>query len=382
MRNVRWYKEGFSLIEVIVAVAILAVLSLPILVYFTNSAIHTAHGRDEQSANMAAQSVIEELDSIDGFDHIENDLDPALWTVDHVATDLTDTTKMHRLVSVNGDDYYADVTLDYGAYSGASVDPLSGPTAKYNAYSNPHLVDVHSPETVVISEKQDVSKIGFDNIFYKLNGNLPNHETAPTIDSATIYNNTSRTLKLTVSKYSEDVYTVKGTLVFNFANEAGKTASTEVIVDSRQIAKAKLKNIYFMFLPNYGGKDVSGVEATQKLIVDFEDMIEPGVNYASSLNVCFVCQKSNSLGKSELNAISKVNLEFDSGLCHNNVFTESIYRVNNDRVDGTAISAKPLTDEKQIKRVAAIKVDIYRSDGGGSMMIGEKLASGETTKTN
>ena len=39
-------KEGFSLIEVIIAVALLALMALPILAYFTNAAVTTSRGKN------------------------------------------------------------------------------------------------------------------------------------------------------------------------------------------------------------------------------------------------------------------------------------------------------------------------------------------------
>lgn len=38
-------KEGFSLVEVIVAIAVLALLSLPILAYFSDASVFTSRGK-------------------------------------------------------------------------------------------------------------------------------------------------------------------------------------------------------------------------------------------------------------------------------------------------------------------------------------------------
>ena len=63
--------EGFSLIEVIIAMAILAILSMPILAYFSNAMVSTSQGRDTHKASMVAQSVVEELNSCATFEQIE-----------------------------------------------------------------------------------------------------------------------------------------------------------------------------------------------------------------------------------------------------------------------------------------------------------------------
>ena len=61
---------GFSLIEVILAVAILALMTLPILNYFTNSSLRTIDGRDKQTATMAAENVVEELSTFSNYEQI------------------------------------------------------------------------------------------------------------------------------------------------------------------------------------------------------------------------------------------------------------------------------------------------------------------------
>ena len=64
-------KEGFSLVEVIIAVALLAFMALPILAYFTNAAVTTSRGKNSQKATMAAESVLEELNSFDTLEQME-----------------------------------------------------------------------------------------------------------------------------------------------------------------------------------------------------------------------------------------------------------------------------------------------------------------------
>ena len=52
---------GFSLLEVILAMAILAILSIPLLSYFTQSMKYNAMMADKQHATNLAQEVMEDL---------------------------------------------------------------------------------------------------------------------------------------------------------------------------------------------------------------------------------------------------------------------------------------------------------------------------------
>ena len=67
LHELRQNDQGFSLIEVILAVAILALVTLPIINYFTYSGLRTADGRDKQSATVVAENVFGELNFYDNF---------------------------------------------------------------------------------------------------------------------------------------------------------------------------------------------------------------------------------------------------------------------------------------------------------------------------
>lgn len=53
--------KGFSLVEVIIAIAVLALISIPLLKYFTDSMRYNARMQKQQNATMLAQEVTEEL---------------------------------------------------------------------------------------------------------------------------------------------------------------------------------------------------------------------------------------------------------------------------------------------------------------------------------
>ncbi len=72
MRLNNWIKDdrGFSLVEVMLALAILALVTLPIINYFTYSSVQTIDGRERQTATMAAEDIMEELKAYTDHDQI------------------------------------------------------------------------------------------------------------------------------------------------------------------------------------------------------------------------------------------------------------------------------------------------------------------------
>jgi prepilin-type N-terminal cleavage/methylation domain-containing protein len=54
-------ESGFTLVELIITIAILAIITMPILNYFTDSAKHNAESRRKQNATVAAQDILEDF---------------------------------------------------------------------------------------------------------------------------------------------------------------------------------------------------------------------------------------------------------------------------------------------------------------------------------
>ena len=419
MKRIVKREEGFSLIEVIVAVAILAILSMPILLYFTNSAIQSANGRYEQAADMAAQTIVEEIDSVNNFDYIEYGLINApdapekKWKVISYATDDDPKSELTKPVSVNGNKYIADVTIDYGgAYGSPFSVPISDSDetletddsdtsgiklkAKYNNYQNPHFRDLYSDQSVVISEKKDTFETGVNNLFYELNGNAPGEAPNPdsTVSVSDIKAKIKKTYKLTTIAYPADMYTVKGSCVFGYDSngDGGVDATeptTEVVLINTQIEKTKLKSIYFLFMPTYGDKELSGENVTQNVIVDFNSMMEPdGVNHAGDMEVSFIRQNTYSIGAdgNEVVDTPKVfTLKMDTssgpdGLPKSKNHNMSKY-FTNDKVElENGVVSGGLINKTKDKRIASVKVEIYRSDESGNKE-GKVLATNTTSKS-
>lgn len=246
-------KEGFSLVEMIIAISVLAVLSLPIIAFFTNSHVYTEKGMSEQRANIAAQSVMEELNRYAKFGQLENieaieqsEIDKGIlsektWTLDNKAIDGIDAEKssLTKKITMDGIEYLAKVTVDYAGYKESPKDgsglPISN--AKYNKHPVPELNEIYSPENVIFAES-DQQEIAISDIYHSLQA---------TKSKATIIAGVKRTLYLDVTTTSEngnEIYIVKGYYHYDYNG-----TTYDSVIDTIKIEKSALKRIYFFYNP-------------------------------------------------------------------------------------------------------------------------------------
>ena len=327
MRLLKESKEGFSLIEVIVAVAILAIVALPILFYFTDAAVHSAKGKNEQEANMAAQSVIEELDSVEDFGGIEDYLDKVSgsgWTVKNKApepidlSDPSDATKVKTTlekagVDVDGHTYNANITIDYSAYP-ALVGSDGKVLQHYNTYDNPHFAELYSDSSVVASEG-DQTMVGVNNLYYQLNKVDPsessdeNFHFAEKVSKDTIKLNMDRTFVLDVSGVpgSTDLLRVRAYYRFDYNLTAhpvtGVTAVQPVtaVMEDTKVERGKLENVFFMFKVIAGHND-------EKAEINIAELGEK----AKDLKISFISQTDKNTGTDNIASGYKITLTGDS----------------------------------------------------------------------
>ena len=410
-------KQGFSLIEVIVAVAILAVLSMPILLYFTRSAVQSANGRHEQAADAAAQSVVEEIDSIIDFQRFENELvasGSAVWTiVSGPAANINETTVLERPISIDYDgygtkNYIARATVDYNSYKASSD---ANKTARYNNYNNPHLSEVYNDKNVLISEA-DESEAGFYAVYNTVIGSSSLSASTTTFDQ--VKAGAKRDFELSVKPVvgeADNCY-VKGGYKFTFIDDSGMSHVVHVVIKEVKVAIADLSNIYFLFKP----MDVTSGNPSNdcKATIDIDGV--PG----SQLSLSFIRQKSTVFGTAPLpvsgpaateiisvdgdyDLSNKVTIEVESSsgewqnatiFANANVeFTNAreFYKktdelknqVNHKRADGVMDDDGNLwmVSSPNDKRIAKITVSVYQKDSVSGGPSGKPLATAITSKS-
>lgn len=94
--KIRNENSGFTLIELVITIAVLAVISVPLLMYFTDSMRHSARMKEEQNAVVAAQNVLEELKvvnlDLDTPDYLTQAVTPAPGETPFPVTSVTWTS--------------------------------------------------------------------------------------------------------------------------------------------------------------------------------------------------------------------------------------------------------------------------------------------------
>lgn len=318
--------EGFSLIEVVIAITVLAVLAMPILAYFTNASVSTSGGKTTQKANMAAQSVTEELNSCTSFEQIEDKLVAATGSAWTVESKEEKQSKLSKNVTVDGTAYQTKVTLDYD-YS--TTDSNGDETAsKYNDYAAPKLSEVYSPSNIVAAET-DQTKTATANFLY----------THSSLSETQLVAAMSRTLTVDVTKVSSggELYLVKVYYVYEYDGE-----TYQAVIEDTKIEAEKMKNIYIFYNLLRDNLENEMVE------VNFSNV---SMEEAEKINLYFVCQKT-SVTKPTNYALNI------SGAATGNNYLKANYYTNGITV--THVTAKEnLIDREKTKRIARMTVDVY-----------------------
>lgn len=328
-------REGFSLVEVIIAVAMLAIIATPILAYFTNAAVSTSRGRDTQKANMVAQSVMEEVKSCDSFDKVEQELvaaEGSTWTITSTADIPTATNKgssvLNKSVTLDGVNYKAIVTLDYD-YTAKSTD---GPM--YNDYSVPELKEVYS-DTNVVLEETDQEDMALSNYLYS------NKDKSKKDIRAQM----SRTICIDVVKDSSNstnpIYTIRGCYQYSYSGEVYETE-----LKSTKIESSKLKNVY-LFYHLLRKNEAEGVKVNYTGLSQDE---------ADKINLYFIYQKQTKADGS----FDKPESTYNLAVSGSGEYAKTHYFSNGIPLSGVSGKTEFITSERA-KRIAKVTVDVYDS---------------------
>ncbi len=354
MRYKEWLQDnrGFSLVEVILAVAILALVTLPIINYFTYSSVQTFEGRDKQTANMVAESVLEDLNSYNNYEQIEKLEEETAWDVDTsdiTCTYLTAVTENNDRdyvvkVKINYDDYDKDTRTSVANGIGDEID------AEYNDYPIPRPSEIYSSSNVVAVED--------DQIDLALSEFYLSHKA--TVPKVTILNETDRTMCVDVSYASDekDLYRVKVSYVYTYD---GSTCVT-VLQDS-EIEVDKLENIFVFY--NLHREDITVEKVSTSFASDIPD------EEVKDIKIYFACQKVEDVTRPTGYYLSLVSSDARATLAKYYTNVEMTDFELAKKEDGTP---DDFVTKEITKRIGAITVEVC--EAGDS----EVLATLSTTK--
>lgn len=241
------HSDGFSLVEVIIAIAVLAVVAMSLLAYFSSANRYANWGKTTQKADMAAQSVVEELASCTTFDQIQNGLvasGSGVWQVITPSDPSDSSYRLNRDISVDGTDYKARVKVDFDSYKSAPGGvPTATPLSKFNDYAMPQLEKVYSEKNVVL-EETDQTEAALGDLFYQV------YKSNKSITKETIRGGLSRKMYIHLAPYSASdgetpaIYLVKGQYEYTYGSYQSEQPIKEV-----KIPADSLERIYLFYRP-------------------------------------------------------------------------------------------------------------------------------------
>ncbi len=260
-------KNGFSLIEMVIAIVIIGVLSLPLLAYFSGAAINSSRGSMVQTGEMAAQSIIEEINSYDTYGQLANAAEGAVsgcaFTVD--ASEPEDGNDyLLRDITVDDVDMTAKIRIDYDY---ESPDDLN-----YNTYRVPDLRALYTEQNAVAVE-EDQTDLSVNEFYYKHEG---------TISKANIKRNMTRTgeINIVTNAEDEDLFDISAGYEYQHLSDEPVTFT----VLKTQILKEDFRCFYFLY-------DILSEDAgvNEEFNINFSSDIT--TDEAKEMSIYFICQK-------------------------------------------------------------------------------------------
>lgn len=349
---------GFTLIEVLVAIAILAIACFPILSYFDNALSTAQRGRRTQRAEIAGESIVEELNTYTKHSDIDKivattgsawevDTDAEAYASAHPApTPTADPANpgvpipigkmkyIKREMQIDGQDMIAKVTLDYNYMT------PTGSTIKYNNFEVPQINALYSENSIVAIDNIDSVQYAVQEFNVLEKGKRSATDIKADLTRKGY-------IDVAYKTGTTDVYIVKiyYTYTYNPTGSSNVSASDRIfrtpnIVDT-EILKEDLKYIYMLYdeTASVDEFDVNYDTATGTFL-------QPDLE---KIGLYFICQTHKSVNGGPHSHSLRV-----SGSSYSKVYT------NDHEVLGTPNGKKGYIDKKKEDRIAKITVDIYK----------------------
>lgn len=320
----RRQSQGFSLIEVLIAIAILGVVAMALLSFFSGANRYSFLGKSTQKADMAGQSVLEELSACSTFDDIETNLIAATGSAWKLESQEAKKSTLRRDLTVDGTDYQAKVTLDYD-YSTTDTNG-DETTSKFNNYSQPELKELYSPHNVVLAESDQFST-AVSHFYYQNTG----------VAKSTIESAITRDLVIDLSKDADqpELYRVKASYCYHYNGGDFIT-----VVKEEKAEAESLENIYLLY------NLLRGDILEEPVMVNLDGL---SMEEAKKITLYFVCQKgaTDPPDKYQLDIKGQGNY-LQLGYVTNGASTPAVSSSQNDIVSHTTG-----------KRIATVTVDVY-----------------------
>lgn len=348
---------GFSLVEVIISIVILALITVPLLGYFTDSMRHSASMAIQQNATLFAQELTEAMKAADSL--IEETA-PGVYSVVNLPDGLTvidvndddfdhSTGKGKLLVRAESDDFDVDITLSTDSYVNDKTRSLV------------YGIDA-STDVVVLERDQQIAAMAYYTAANTM-GLTPNQ----------MQDHLTRTIHITVTENASD-YTVQAYYEYKCAGlrDPSEPDGGTVSYDSTYLVDTTvtdLKKIYLLYdCLEFSSDVVDGGIKDDTIKITMPDM---------TLELYMVAQNISK-------ATSGYTVQVNGCGNPSNVIFHSNFEQSRDRIFAETVNLPddqklPLTDEGEPVRVLVIRTEILEK--GHTHTEGEDpLAYMESTK--
>lgn len=390
----KWLKDdsGFSLIEVVLAVAILALVALPIINYFTYSSLQAIEGRDRQCATTAAENVVEELSSYSNYTQIR-DLtatpDPAgpassaapVWQKSSPKPGESPDPQsdyLERPVTVDGFDYVAKVQVQYGVYKSGTKAIVAGEkvgsgtgdlrSPKYNSYNIPSPSEVYAPSNAVAVEDDELDT-ALSELFTTLSASAPGTSGA-IADRDAIRAGLTRVIHIDID-YKDIEKKEYAVHVYYRYEYSGHTV--DVTLEKAEIPINQFKGVFLFYNPLVTDKEEKVIMNIASNIPCSEDQRVSDETIVNDMEFYFAVQ--GTVDKTEYKLDIAAGTATGAKFFANDIMLTS---VTGNLQEGSDPGDKmhSFVGRKQKERIGRILVDIYDTAGKKA---GEVVAHMETT---
>lgn len=400
--------RGFTLIEVMASMVILALLVLPLLSYFSNNIKINSKQKEVQSASVACQTIIENVKSYKTIENLVNATngadakDDKLVQIKNLANpgQLTDAAYASQIVGGLPEKYYfkaKNISINekkYEALITVDTKPV-GNGVKYEDVNKTGVPVISSLDTNSIVAAENLESVAAVTTFYNLNQKAGGHASETDIKQ-----NLRKAVQIDIKEKNDKYYTIS---IYNRYTLATALAGCNNPVDSdmlydEAVIKEDFQRIYlFYYIDRLNKTDTS--PASTSIHVNIDENLKTKMDQVKQIKVMALCQGIMGLNNDIDDNVAAFNKDADSVSIYYHYMThtdDSTQGSINGAVDsananyysnirfgfqGTSpVSPDVLTDitgTEEIQRIAEVKVSVFPE---GSYSESSKLAEFTSTR--
>lgn len=359
-------KKGFTLIELIITVAVVAIISVPLLQYFSDAAKHNAKSKVQQNAIIAAQNALEELKAEKGDITKPSTLVATsgavsasaisrgwqLQSVDH----STGNYEITRSCTVNGSSYKVKAEIkpvkQFTNASGAAV-----------TYHEMEVPKMDSSKDIVATEKS-TSLVNAQMQFYNwYSSYCDNNKKDKTLGASYFKDKLKKTiyveLKQDVAKPTNAVARIYFRYEFNssvasYPPGIGSSSTYDDEIVKKSIPANKISDIYIFYTPDSGS-------TRDSIVLDADTVNLSHLIKNEQLSLFAVSQDISSTNELLVDANSTSGDFFNS--VYTNLNSSNIVTGSMSSKFSKSASGEYLMTKRSVKnRIADIEICVYKGD--------------------